>query len=360
VSLVSGRLILVAILLGAIGCQNLGPQTLAEGRPAYNTAVQRTSNEEMLLNIVRLRYRDTPFFLKVSAIAANVSAEVGLGGGAQFPNMAPNVGSISGTAKYRDNPTVTYAPLQGDAFVKQLLTPVRLETLLLLIDSGWSIDRVLRLCVQRLNGVRNAPSASGPTPELAPTYEEFARVAALFRALQQRDAIYFTVSHRAPRGLTVRFRKGESDSQEALELATRLSLKAGARRFTFTNQVDVSSDSELIGIETRSLMGSLFYLSQAVAPPERHESNAWVTVTRNHDGSRFEWNQMMGDFFRITSTKLSRSNAFLSTDYLGASFSIDHADLNTKATFALLDQLFALQAGTASGAGPVLTLPISR
>ena len=163
-----GRLILVAILLGAIGRQNLGPTTLAEGRPAYSTAVPRTSNQEMLLNIVRLRYRDTPFFLKISAIAANVSAEVGIGGGAQFPDMTPNVGNISGTAKYRDNPTVTYAPLQGEAFVKQLLTPVRLETLRLLIDLGWSIDRVLRLCVQRLSGVRNAPSASGPIPELAP------------------------------------------------------------------------------------------------------------------------------------------------------------------------------------------------
>ena len=41
-------------------------------------------------------------------------------------------------------------------------------------------------------------------------------------------------------------------------------------------------------------------------------------------------------------------------------FYIDDADLNSKATFGLLEQLFNLQAGEVATTGPVLTLPVGR
>lgn len=88
-----------------------------------------------------------------------------------------------------EKPTVTYAPLQGEKFIQHLLTPVRLDTILLLYHSGWSIKRIFHLCLQRINGIKNAPSASGPTPEYAPAYKEFTHVAGLFRKLQLRDGL---------------------------------------------------------------------------------------------------------------------------------------------------------------------------
>lgn len=350
----------MCFLMSLAGCQSLGPSSISAGRPAYNTAVQQTSNEEMLLNIIRLRYRDTPLFLQVSGIAANVSTEIGLNGGAEIPSTGTTLGSVAATGSYLDNPTVTYAPLQGEEFVTQLLTPVRLDTLLLLIESGWSIERVLRLCANRLNDTRNAPSASGPTPETAPPFEAFRRVASLLRELQNRDAIFFAIEHREPYGLSMRFREDEADSPAALELARLLGVEAGRPRYVFTHRVDGIGGGETIAIETRSLMGSLFYLSQAVEPPSAHEAKRWVTVTRNPDGSAFDWKRVMGGLFRVDSEPPASGSAFLSTSYLGATFHIDRADPDTKATFALLNQLFALQAGAGSGAGPVLTLPVSR
>jgi hypothetical protein len=344
----------------ALGCGGIGPSGISGGRHAYNAAIQTTSNEEMLLNIVRLRYRDTPFFLQVSGVAANVSTQMGLNGSAQIPSRGPTIGTVGATALLEDNPTVTYSPLQGDDFVTHFLTPVRLETLQLLIETGWSIDRVLRLCVQRLGDAKNAPSASGPTPDRAPEFERFRRASMLLRILEKRDAISFSIEPTTPLALAMDFRENEANSAEALELAEILQLEPGARRFVFSTRRETDEKGRLIPIETRSLMGSLFYLSQAIHPPEQHVKDAWVTVTRNADGSDFDWNRLMDGLFTVSASSAPPSSAFLSTNYLGHVFSIDQSDLNTKATFVLLNQLFALQAGSSSATGPLLTLPVSR
>lgn len=350
----------LTLALGGVGCSGIGPSGITTGRPAYNSAIQNTSNEEMLLNIVRLRYRDTPFFLQVSGVAANLSTQMGISGGADIPSSGPTLGSIAANALVRDNPTVTYSPLQGDAFVTQLLTPVRLDTLLLLINTGWSVDRVLRLCTQRIHDKPNAPSASGPTPSYAPTFEDFGRAAFLLGELKRRDAISFLLQESEPRGIAIRFREDEADSAEALELARIFDRDPGANRYVLSNVVANEDDRSVIALETRSLIGALFYLSQAVFPPSVHQEKGWITTTRNRDGSAFEWSALMQGLFQIKATSGRPHDAFLSTDYLGHTYSIGQSDLDSKATFALLNQLFALQAGASSGVGPLLTLPVSR
>ena len=44
----------------ASGCSVIGPRSLKQTRQQYNETVKVTSEEELLLNIVRLRYVDTP------------------------------------------------------------------------------------------------------------------------------------------------------------------------------------------------------------------------------------------------------------------------------------------------------------
>src|SRR5437899_8014163 len=52
------------------GCASLGPSSLQQTRLHYNEVVKATTEEQLLLNIVRLRYTDTPSSLAVSTIAA--------------------------------------------------------------------------------------------------------------------------------------------------------------------------------------------------------------------------------------------------------------------------------------------------
>ena len=52
------------------GCSTFGPLSLEQTRLQYNETVKATTEQQLLLNIVRLRYTDTPSSLAVSAIAA--------------------------------------------------------------------------------------------------------------------------------------------------------------------------------------------------------------------------------------------------------------------------------------------------
>src|SRR5215470_6819202 len=60
----------LAVLLLTSACSTFGPTALQESRLRYNEVVKTTTEEQLLLNIVRLRYTDTPSSLAISAIAA--------------------------------------------------------------------------------------------------------------------------------------------------------------------------------------------------------------------------------------------------------------------------------------------------
>jgi len=63
----------IVVVLGsvvAVGCTTFGPHVLGQMRLHYNDVIKRTTEEQLLLNIVRLRYTDTPSSLAVADIAA--------------------------------------------------------------------------------------------------------------------------------------------------------------------------------------------------------------------------------------------------------------------------------------------------
>jgi len=97
-------------------------------------------------------------FLEASA----VNTQFTFGGFAEAStNLGPNVAEVygvGGRVTVEEKPTVTYTPLQGGDFVERVLSPIRLETLLLLDGSGWSSERIFRACLQQMNGVKNAPA----------------------------------------------------------------------------------------------------------------------------------------------------------------------------------------------------------
>ena len=75
----------------------------------------------------------------------------------------------------------SYSPARGEEFQKGLLAPIDLESLQLLARTGWSWERILRTTVQYMNGVDNATSAGGPTPDRKPQFEEFRYLARVLR-----------------------------------------------------------------------------------------------------------------------------------------------------------------------------------
>ena len=136
------------VLIVLYGCASLGPNAIKSERGNYNMAIQQTNDEQILLNLVRLKYRDTPIFLNINSISTQFSFEAGLESDAELIQNDSDIFGIGGSAVYSTRPTLTYSLLQGEEFTKRLLSPVRLDTIVFLSRSGWSFKRVLRLCVR--------------------------------------------------------------------------------------------------------------------------------------------------------------------------------------------------------------------
>ena len=61
-------IILLSIMLTA--CARIGPDIIQASGNDYNIAIQRTIDEQLLLNLIRLKYHDSPFFLEVNSVSS--------------------------------------------------------------------------------------------------------------------------------------------------------------------------------------------------------------------------------------------------------------------------------------------------
>lgn len=356
-------LVAVGVVLTA-GCNMTGVTALRGGRGEYAEAIQQTSNEQLLLNLVKLRYRDPPVFFEVASVAASFDRTSALGASATFPELpnSNNVYGLNGTLSFSERPTVCYVPMQSERFAKQMLTPVQIDSLLLLGQSGWSLRRVFTLCVQRINNVQNAPRASGPTPTWAPEYLDFQRAVQLMNVLQVHEVTYLETEPQAggPTRFTLRINPKPECANELAEFRKLLDLSPDVNAYPVV-QARSTREPNTITVTTRSVMGAMHFLSQAVEAPERHVEMGKVTVTRDFKTKEpFDWQKVLKDVFRVRSQSGRPDEASVAVCYRGTWFYIDDADLETKSTFGILTQFMALQAGDIRATSPVLTLPVAR
>ena len=372
----------IGVLLLATGCNTVGPPAVRGALVDYNKAVSHATNEQLLLNLVRMRYGEPPLFLQLGSL----STQYNLAAGAQFSPLweradatvksvtSSTQGGLSrtrqtgpgssdeyghgATISYYERPTVTYTPLQGEAYVKQVLSPIPGESLVLMISSGWSIERAMNICVQRMNDLKNAPSASGPTPAYKPVFEDFIRATALMRDLQ--TAHHLTgklVDREGRRTLLISFPQSAEKDPRACELKQLWGLPNTMKEVPMVMHWP-AEDPASLGLQTRSLFGVLHYLSHAVQPPEEHLAKGYVVTTRDETGQPFDWNALTGKLLTIHASPARPKRAFVAVRYEDHWFYIEKADTNSKFTFAFLSALFHLQTGEVDHFGPTLTLPV--
>ncbi len=341
--------------LGGAGCAHRGPTVLESTRPAYNLALQQTSDQELLLNLVRSRYRDTLFFTSVERIAAshdfNRSFGLSTGYNVSENSFTPGATGVAraigrplgiGPASIgiNERPTIFYTPLEGEKFVRQMMTPMNPELLLLVVRSGWNLERVFMLGVQEMNGLKNAPSASGPTPSREPEFRAFREAVGLLRALQ-RDQFIDLLRPSGAGEIELRFTRGAGNRPEALRFKELLGLDPATDRFRIVAGIE-APDRRTIALSTRPVLAALTLLSQGVEPPARDYAAGKIRPTIHHDGRPFDWQDLLGELFRVQSSDTPPVAASVSIHYRDTWFYIADNDLDSKSTFVLLTQLIAL------------------
>ena len=356
---ISPFLVIIFLVL-IFGCAKLGPTTLKSERSNYNLAVQRTNDEQLLLNLARLKYRDTPFFMEVSSVATQYSLSTSANASTTLEKGVNGLFGLGGSVGMVERPTVTYSPLQGDQFIQRFLSPLPLKNITLLYHSGWSIERIFQLCFQRMNNLKNAPGASGPTPKKEPQFKKFLQTIKYLRELQSQDVLNLSYKNKneSPQ-IILHITNGGKNLEAAQKFARILNVEPGREQYVISFSPKQNELGQ-IRVVTRSLLGVLFYLSQGVEAPEQDVKEGKVTRTLKKSGEVFDWKEVTGDLLRVRSKSNRPDNATLRVFYRGTWFFIQDSDLKSKSTFSLLSQIFSLQAGKIKATTPLLTLPVGQ
>ena len=340
----------VAALLA--GCASMGPPTIARDRVDYDQAITTSWKRTMLLNMVKLRYGDTPMFLDVSSIINSYTLEGQVNAGATWPSgRGPATSSISGFGHYVDKPTITYNPLLGERFTRSLMTPLQPAVVVSLIQSGWAADAVMRLMVSSANGIYNRFGAGGRARGADP---EFATVIGAMRRIQAAAAVGMRVQRDSGHELTVLvLHRKEMPPELARDVKTlrgALGISESAKEIHVVYGSVPTSDSELAMV-TRSMLEILMDLASGIEAPPDDVARGVVPQAR-----RFENDEGYPPLIRIRSGPSAPPDAFVSVQYHGHWFWIDETDYPSKGLFSFVMIVFSLM-DTAPKGQPLVTIP---
>jgi len=245
------RLILVALPLGLFalsGCSGIGPATVVPSRFDYTAALGDSWKQQMLINMVKMRYGDAPVFLDVASVISQYQITAGANWGGTFNNPPwSNSQTIGGTGTYADRPTVTYMPLSGDKFTRTLMKPIPPPAILSLIQAGYPIDLVLRVCVHSVNGIRNRYGGSARARHADPGFYPLLE---RLRRIQDSGAIGLRVEKTGEtEGVLMSFRgKVDASTQEDIDFVRKtLGLDPAAGELRIASILFGTADAKALG-----------------------------------------------------------------------------------------------------------------
>ncbi len=347
------------LVIGACGCQSIGPRTVARDRFDYSASVGESWKRQTLLNIVKLRYLDPPIFVDVGQIVGGYTLETSVnasGTAFEDPNRTPanNNLTIGGRATYTDRPTITYTPLTGNRFVKSLLNPLPVDAVFYMIQGGWPADFVLFATASSLNGLKNQEStargASPPDPD-------FLKALALIRKIQLSGGVALRVQQDAQKNQTniLTFRRSDiapEVAEDSAELRRLLHLDPRANEFRLVFGATATDDKE-VAVVTRSIMQLMQTLSANVQVPaqdlaEHRASPGIESIANLPEAMRI---------IDIHSGKAAPRDAFVAVPYRDQWFWIDDTDLKSKRVFSGMLLLFTLADSGQKEPLPTITIP---
>jgi len=352
------------------GCAAFGHRRVSSDRFNYNDAIARSTRDQMLLNLVRLRYLEVPVFLTVSSVLTQYIYEgnVGVSGTANLggPDL---VGGNAGLA-YSERPTITYLPLGGQEFAAQMLSKIPLEFFFAATQAGWPSDILMQIGIQRMGDVENMSFGAVPAPgeidyveQLKRDFEKlkrFQRALKLLMVLGDRETIevhrvrkddvdkrYLVFAEEVPKDLRAMIR----------EIKKLLGLRPDLNIFRITERLTRLKDDE-ISIQTRSVMAMMSFLSRGIEVPPEQLAEGKVIDYRIQKAGEDEINPSIP--FRMRAGKERPKGAFVAVRYQDHWFYIDDTDLTSKRVLGTMIILLRLQAPSPTAAAPVLTLPTGR
>ena len=350
-------LLIPLILFILTSCSNIGSIELPIDRLGYNDALQYSDLQQELLNIVRLRYSDPPYFMSVNSIVSQFSYSR-TGSFSVSNSSAPPpalLGTGSGDISFSESPTVTFTPLQGTEFVTKLMTPVDISVIYMLLRAGWGINHIFRPIIQEFGPIHNAVLASRVTSSRIPHYREFLALGAVFRKLQHAGTLDMR-RDKVNGAFAIRFDittfAGLSEKEKSL--LAKISATPDSPHFWLVNKPSQKPDE--VYIETRTVLGMLNYFSKGVDVPLDDIKNKQAPMTYEANGELFDWHKVTFGMLHVCTSPQKPVNAFVSVRYRKKWFYINNSDFESKETMNLIMIIMGIYQGKIEGFLPVFTV----
>ena len=345
----------VFLLIMLSGCSKFGYEQIAPDRFNYNESIAKSANEQMLLNLVRLRYQDVPVFLAVGSVLTQYVYAGNAGINAAAVESGSSIAGISAGMVYIERPTITYNPLSGDDFSRQLLTPIPSELIFSLIQSGWPVDQLLELTLQRINGITNAPINTQRGGYDQKARQNFKRMVELTLLLIAKNAIEMQAEvngDKTSSNLVLEDNQDPSTVALINEYKTLLDLNPEQSVFRVTKQIARREQDE-ITIKVRSILTLMQFLATGIIVPDTLYQDSWQP-----EASLFsEEGSLLKSPLQVYASQEEPESAFVAIQYRQYWYFIKNSDLKSKQAFGLLTYLFQLQSPKSPSQGPVLTIP---
>lgn len=410
--------IAAALLLVAMSGCGVPTKIIEDRHWDLNQSIRRATSEQLLLNIARVCYNEMPFFLQISSISTQFStqqrADVSGSASGTFPQGSSNYNSYSaglglgGGLSYSESPVVTWSMPDSTEYLGRLMAPMGADQLTVLAHSGWDLEKVFRMGVQKMNRLRNYDFRVGQGVYEPATSKEFQEALHLIVQLTWEGSVDLAYGIKSsmgagkiplekmnaraiPEGLPyglqfmtrddptvfeplklfkpmfLRFSKQSDNDPRARRLRELLNLDPTKYSFGIVDTAnsgveqlrsesgklsqvfDPEAKLAEIVLNNRSVMDILFFASLYVQVPEADLAPGKISANKERPTE---------GWVEIRTSQSDPADAWLKVKYRNSWFYIASNDAKSRTNFMLLQAIFNSVVGNIPGAKPLLTLPV--
>lgn len=354
----------VITTIAVSGCSVVGLGNVPQNRENYNRALDTSENEQFLLNIVRMHFGESPYFVSVDSITATTSLM--LGGDAKIgQSNAGNVNNgllwnFSPQVSFTQAPTVTYSPIQGNKFANGMITPLSLDKVYILLNSGYDPTEIFKLVVARLGSLDNGMNATYSNAKQAPDTTKFDNFLTDIDAASKNNKVTLSLIQYESRPAIVVV---TNDSTSAKSISADLGLSKTYSKFIFAQLSSLKAYPEnVIPVRTRSFFGVTNILSKGVDNPYQESQ---ITETNNKEAMTAlanpstDWSNLTARMMHLKFSNTEPENAVAKVKYEGIWYYIDVQDHTSATTLTIMKLIYSLQMGEVNSNLPIITIPVA-
>ncbi|MEZ5502376.1 MAG: hypothetical protein R3E50_06845 [Halioglobus sp.] len=352
--------LLAALLCSALaGCTVVGPEAIGSGRIAYNEVIARTNNEQMLMVLVHNRYEEQGSMLAVASVTANVSIKSSAGIQAGFGNDSDYRGNLvpfSGGFIYEENPTISYTPVAGERYLRQLTYSLPVAMVAQMARTMTDPRLAFVGLISSVNGIYNPDFIFGEQDD-DPRFDRFATIMA---ELTQAHRLNWVENAEHKGRYSIVIDQSDPDHpalvKELLDLLHLPQLYSDNARIVIPVRLSLDGAQQgVMGISTRSVLDLVEVLCARIEVPPGDQQAGMV--------ADYPPVGRLGRNLAIHFSPEEPAHGYIKVTHRGGWFYIDERDLETKRYFKLLGSLWSLAVASSLADGPaapLLTVPVSN